>query len=138
MHVLTKLFVAGVISSPFSAAAETIRCKMDRTPAPYYIAPEVWLDVGEFGKVTVEDAIVVSTDRDRVFGEIAKDDSKRLSITWEVKDVPPNPAETRAYGSHLLVRLTIQRADSSARMTIVDARSRRYEYRTTGTCRMTE
>jgi hypothetical protein len=117
-----------------SASAEVILCKLDPTPASYYIAPEVRLEVRENSDVLVWDAIIASTDRDRVIGEVSNDDARRLTILWEVRNVATDPREYRAYGSHLLVRLTIQRPGGAARMTILDAQSRRYEYRTVGSC----
>jgi hypothetical protein len=110
-------------------------CKLDPTPASYYIALEVRRDVRENSEVVVRDAIIASTDRDRVIGEVSKDDARRLTILWEVRNVAADPREYRAYGSHLLVRLTIQRPGGAARMTILDAQSRRYEYRTVGSCK---
>jgi hypothetical protein len=131
---LTVLLALGLMSAR-PATAEIVTCTLDPTSARYYIAPSVTLDLSEFDDVIVQDAIIVSTGRQKVIGKISKDDSARLTVLWEVRDVEPNPAEYRAYGAHLVVRLTIQRPSGTARMTILDAQSRRYEYRTTGSCR---
>lgn len=134
-RVFAVLAAIGV-SSVTPAFARTVQCVMDVTPNRYYIAPEIQAKIGEFGQVAVTDAIILSTDRKQVIGTLPKDDAQRLSILWEVKGVTPDPTEYRAYGSHLVVRLTIQKADGSARMTISDAQARKYQYRTKGTCRI--
>jgi hypothetical protein len=131
------LSILGTASLATSALAQSVKCTMDSSPARYYIAPEVSLVLGDFGEVAVRDAIIASTGRKMVPGSVATDDAKRLSILWEVRDPPTNPAETRAHGAHLLVRLSIQKSDGKARMTVLDVQARRRqsrEYRTTGAC----
>lgn len=118
-----------------SASAENILCRMETAPAPGYIAPEISLEVREQGDVMVKDAVIASTGRERVFGKVSKDDARRLSIVWEIREVPIKPSETRAFSLHFLVRLTINRADGAARITLFDTLVRENEYRSAGTCR---
>jgi hypothetical protein len=118
-----------------TASAESVICRLDPAPAPHYISQEVRLEVRDLGDVVVEDSVIASSGRERVIGKVSKDDARRLSVVWELRDVPVDPAETRAYALHFLFRLSVQRADGRAQMTIVDTLVREKSYRTTGTCR---
>jgi hypothetical protein len=131
--VLSLALAAAVASQ---ASSQTVRCTIDPTPNRNYIAPSVELTLGEFGEVAVSDAIISASGRTKVFGEVVKDSTERLSVFWEVTDVKPDPKQTRAYPPHLVFRLTILKSTGAARMTILDTQLRRdNEFRTTGTCR---
>jgi hypothetical protein len=129
------LLVVSILAAQ-AASAENIRCRFDTAPAPGYIAPEITLEVLEAGDVIVKDAVISSTGRERVIGAVSKDDGRRLSVVWEIKGVPPSPFETRAYDLNFLVRLSVQKADGAARITVVDLLVREKEYRSAGTCRL--
>lgn len=118
-----------------STQAETLRCVMADDRNRYYVAKDITLKLRDFGKVEVRDAIIQSTGREKIFGKIDRDDSKRLSIIWELNEVPHDPKETRAYSVKLVVRLTVRRSDGTATMTILDKLVRDNEYRATGVCR---
>jgi hypothetical protein len=134
MKLFAPAFAAIAFLTAETASAQVILCRMDQRPAPYYVAEEVSLEVRDLGDVIVKDAVIASSQRDRVIGQVSRDDASRISVTWEVRDAPVNPAENRENGAHLLVRLSIQKSDGKARMTILDARARKREYRTTGAC----
>lgn len=116
--------------------AKEVSCTMEGTSNPFYVSPEIRLTIGDFYEVSVRDSIIASTGRSQVIGAIARDDAARLAVLWEVRNVKPDPKETRAYPAHLLVRLSVEKASGAARMTIRDGQGRRYEYRATGTCRV--
>lgn len=135
--VVMKRFAACLLVNflvAHSASAEDIRCRMQTAPAPSYIAPEITLKVLEAGDVIVKDSVISSTGRERVIGEVSKDDGRRLSVVWEIKGVPVNRSEGRAYDVQFLVRLSIQKADGMARITVIDTLVREKEYRSVGTC----
>lgn len=96
------------------------------------------MTLGDPGEVTVRDAIIASTGRKFVRGSVAKNDAKRLPITWEAKNVPKDPADGRAHLPHLIIRLTVLKADGAARMTIQDGFYRDRGYQSTGKCRFSE
>lgn len=131
-------FVVFVVFAGQTASAESIVCNFDPAPAPYYISQEVRLEVRDSVDVVVKDSVIASSGRERVIGKVSKDDSRRLSVVWELRDVPIDPAETRAYALHFLVRLSVQRADGKAQMTIIDTLVREKSYRTTGACRFSD
>lgn len=81
------------------------------------------------------DAIIASTDRQSVFGEVAVENAKRISIRWDLPNVKGDPQEYRFRDAHLVVRLTIQKASGAAVMTVVDAQNRGFDYRAEGRCK---
>jgi hypothetical protein len=117
-----------------TAFAQTIQCTMDQRPSAYYISSNVTLTVREFDEVSVRDDVIASTGRKAVEGTVSRDDSRRLSVVWEVRNVPPNPAEFRRYDPMLQVRLTIQKQGGAATMTVMDTLYNEFTYRTTGLC----
>jgi hypothetical protein len=136
MPVISALRLSILLAASFatSALANSISCNMDTGPAPYYIAPVISLKVGDYEEVAVRDSIIASTGRKMVRGTVSKDDSRRISFVWEVKNVPANPSETRRYDPMLQVRLTIQKPGGGATMVISDTLYEEFVYRTTGQC----
>lgn len=118
-----------------SVSAESILCRMATASAPAYIAPEINLEIRDQNAVIVKDAVISSTGRDHVFGKVSGDDDRRLSIVWKLSEVPADTSETRAYSLTLQIRLSIQKADGAARITLVDTFYLDKSYSGTGTCR---
>jgi hypothetical protein len=119
-----------------AAQAERLTCALDQGPTKFYIAKSVDFDLDDSGRVKVVDAIIASTDRPSVFGKVAVDNARRLSVTWEIKNVKADPKEYRFYDAHLFYRVTMQKADGSAVMSIQEATPYTTStYRSTGQCR---
>jgi hypothetical protein len=130
LTLLVSLFVGNAASS------QSIQCKMDTRANSHYIAPEINLAFGDFDEVSVKDAVIASTGRKAVVGKVSKDDAARLSVIWEVKNVPPDPKETRAYPAQFAVRLSIQKSNGAAIITLVDTVFRKFQYKSTGVCKV--
>lgn len=136
-RLATYFLVSGTLLAP-PATAESILCQMDTAPAPGYIAPEISLDIGDQNQVVVKDAVITSTGRQRVLGELSKDDGRRVSVVWEISEVPARKSETRAYSLKLQVRLSINRVDGAARITLADTFFLQKTYVSKGTCRFSK
>lgn len=133
--VVALVCVACSLLGVSSAAADTIKCSMKQPFNPYYIAPNIEFEIGDFGGVVVRDALIASTGRESAYGEVAKDSATLLSIRWDVVGVKPDPNEFRLTTEpHLVVRLTIQKSDGSATMTVVDAQRRGTQVKAKGKC----
>lgn len=126
-------FIVGIALSG-SALAQTIACTMTQRSNPNYVAPDVTLTLRDYGEVAVQDAVITATGRKMVQGTITREDTNRISLFWEVRNVVADPRETRRLKPILQVRLTIQKKDGSAAMTVVDAATNKFSYRGTGTC----
>ncbi|MCX7289213.1 MAG: hypothetical protein NTW20_17160 [Rhodobacterales bacterium] len=130
--VVSCLAAVGVASAAF---AETMVCRMDYAAHDRYIAPEVRLSWDAYGAATVTDSVIAGTGDPSVPGEISPGSAAKVIATWQVRGVSPDPLEQRRGDANLVVRLTVVRADGSARMTINDASNRKFSYRATGACR---
>ena len=118
-----------------TAFAESMVCRMDPGQHDRYIAPETKLAWDQFGAAMIADAVIAGTGRKSVTGEVVSTNSKKLVATWQVRGVTPDPLEQRRTDANLVVRLTVERANGRAVITINDASSRKYSYRGKGNCR---
>lgn len=107
--------------SSVAALADRLQCTMEPGRAKYYIAPVVTVEVNDFGRARVSDAIVEASGANFVFREVAGDTAKRMAMRWEVRNVKPDPKEDRVRDATLVVRLTVQKASGAAVMTVLDA-----------------
>jgi hypothetical protein len=126
-------FLALVFLSAPHAGAETILCSFDASPNQVYIAPEITLDASDYGEVVVRDAVIAATGTNMLTGRVTQDNASSLTLSWEVRNVRPDPKLFSNGNVLLLVRLTIQKASSRARLFVLE--SGFWEYRTTGDCR---
>jgi hypothetical protein len=129
---LASVVVCAVLSG--TAFAQTVRCTMDQRTNAHYIAPEITLTLRDYGEISVRDAIIASTGLKLVHGTVSKENASRITLVWEVRNVPADPAEVRRYDPMLQVRLTIQKQGGAATMTIADTLYSDFSYRGTGTC----
>jgi hypothetical protein len=134
MMRLSACLIALGLATASAAFGESMLCRMNGAAHDRYIAPEVRLTWDAYGSAKVTDAVIAATGRSFVPGEIAPGGTAKVIATWQVRDVKPDPLEQRRGDANLVVRLSVQRADGSARMTINDASNRKYSYRATGTC----
>jgi hypothetical protein len=118
---------------PSLGLAKTYDCELTGGNAPHYIAPTVRVEYDSFGRVVASDAVIRKTGRDTVFGKVDTDNARRITFVWEVQDVKPDPKEQSFRNAHLVVRLTIQKADRSARILVQDAAHNR-QNDATGVC----
>ncbi|WP_309663404.1 hypothetical protein [Tabrizicola sp.] len=130
--------VALVIAlAPSLGLAKTYDCELTDGNAPYYIAPTVRVEYDSFGRVVASDAVIRKTGRDTVFGKVDTDNARRITFVWEVQDVKPDPKEPSFRNAHLIVRLTVQKADRSARILVPDAAHNR-QNAATGVCTLND
>lgn len=122
-----------VALAPSLGLAKTYDCELTTGNAPYYVAPTVRAEYDSFGRVVASDAVIRKTGRDTVFGKVDTDNARRITFVWEVQDVKPDPKEQSFRNAHLIVRLTIQKADRSARIVVRDAAHNR-QNAATGVC----
>ena len=115
--------------------ARSIQCTMLQRTNSHYIAPEISLAVLEYSEISVKDAVIASSGRKAVRGTVSKENSQRMSILWEVRNVPVDPGESRRYAPMLQVRLTIQKKDGKASMTVTDMIYDQFSYKASGVCR---
>jgi hypothetical protein len=135
-RIRTSVLAFAVIAAAATQAqAESVRCKTDASVNRNYIAPDIRISWDEFGTVRVSDAIIASTGRRSEGGELATNTSRRITVTWEVKDIKRDPLESGTRDAHLVMRLTVERSNGAAVLTIRDVQRRNKTYRTTGVCR---
>jgi hypothetical protein len=126
-------FVAVLL--PSAVFADVIKCVLDPGQHEEYIATEIRIELGAMGRATVSDAIIASTGSEVARAEVVKNTASRLSLRWDVTGVKNDPSEVKYRDAHLVVRLTIQKADGSAILNALDAQDwRNATYRATGKC----
>lgn len=123
---------------PSGAVAQTIQCKMDERSNTHYIASDIALALLEYDEVSVKDAIIAKTGKKAVLGNVSRESPQRLTISWEVRNVPTDPAEFRRYDGMIQVRLTIQKSNGAATMTVNDILYNRFSYRAAGGCKFVD
>jgi hypothetical protein len=115
--------------------ARTITCTMSQRSNSHYIAPEIALKLLDYGEVSIADAVIASTGKKRIIGTISSENSRKLSVYWEVRNVPADPKEFRFSKPKLVVRLNIQKRDGAATLSATDFVQDNLSYRGTGVCR---
>jgi hypothetical protein len=65
---------------------------MDQRMNRHCIAPEIALTLREHDEISVRDAIIASTGRELVHGTLCKENASRITLVWEVRNVPAVPA----------------------------------------------
>ena len=125
-----------VMLSP--AVAQTVSCVMTERTNAHYIAAAITLTFLDYGDVAIQDEIVTAAGRKSVHGAVSRESAQRLSIVWEVRNVPADPAEFRRYDPMLQMRLTIQKLDGAATLTANDVLYNRFSYRGGGMCSFQE
>jgi hypothetical protein len=108
---------------------------MTKRSNTHYIASDITLTLLEYQEVSVKDAIVAASGKKSVLGTVSRETSDRISILWEVRNVPRDPAEFRRYDPMLQMRLTIQKRNGAATMTVTDILYNRFNYQAAGVCK---
>lgn len=121
------------LSSPI--LARTVQCEMTQRSNAHYIGSDIAVEFLDYGEVEVRDQIITSAGRKSALGTVSRESAQRLSVVWEVRNVPADPAEFRRYGAMLQMRLTIQKGDGAAMLTANDVLYNRFSYRAVGACR---
>lgn len=127
--------IAFVFALADSSLARTINCSMLERSNSQYIAPEISLTLLDYGEVSIKDSIIASTGKKVVLGTVSSKNSRRISVYWEVRNVPADPLEFRSSRPKLQIRLTIQKQNGAAALSAVDLVHGNLSYRGTGVCR---
>lgn len=133
--VLVLCISALMLPSSASAQAGGMVCTISDRSNSYYLAPEITLSFHDYGEVSVRDSIVAEAGKKVVVGNVVRETAEKLSMSWEVRNIPADPREFRTSKPKLRIRLDIQKADGGATITASDLVHSNFVYRGSGVCR---
>lgn len=127
--------IASILALADMSLARTITCTISERSNSHYIAPEVTLNLLDYDEVAISDAVIASAGKKSIIGTVSSENSRKLSVYWEVRNVPADPKEFRFSKPKLAVRLTIQKRDGAATVSASDFVQDNLSYRGAGVCR---
>ncbi len=122
MTRLLKIFSIAALSLSVLAggvlAAEegAITCQLHGRNARGWVPAFVAVITNDKGQVTVSDPIILHFNEVPVAGRIVVDNSKRITYAWTLEGASD---ATRQYAPAMDYRLTVQKADRTASITVV-------------------